>query len=354
MPSNNYTHRMKRLLELSDLFYGNPQRHWTTSELADRMKVSVDTIRDDLLILSTDGFVPIDTQGKTNQATWSLVPGTVPRLPELRLRYDQGVAIFIATRLLAQLHDDRIDAVRTAITAIVKIMPPELRESLIEVTRNVSEHGNNHTDLSTVFSTLSNSWLLRRKVRLTYEPPHKRVYQCTFAPYLIEPSAIGYTVYFIGHSDLPDQLRTYKLERIRHAELTDEPFVVPDDFDGPKLLQTAWRVMFGEGESSAHIKLRFSSEVSGRVRETRWHPSEHLTNTDAGLIWEADIGDITEIRPWIRGWGGNCEVLEPATLRTDLIREVHRMQRLYRLESQSQTDDKPDLSLLDDLLHTEE
>ena len=131
-------------------------------------------------------------------------------------------------------------------------------------------------------------------------------------------------------------------------ELTGETFTVPGDFNGPDLLRHAWRVMYGDGELS-HVKLRFSQFVARRVRETRWHPSEALTETADGLLWEADIGDITEIRPWVRGWGADCEALEPPSLRDELVREARRLTRLYDLEPRPSRAAGPDQSLLNDL-----
>jgi CRISPR-associated endonuclease/helicase Cas3 len=163
------------------------------------------------------------------------------------------------------------------------------------------------------------------------------------------PSGIGHTLYFIGFSDPPGELRTYKLERIRSAALTDDTFKVPDDFDGAALLQQAWGVMYGKDEP-IHIKLRFSQFVGRRVRETTWHMSQTLTDMPQGLIWEADIGDITEIRPWIRGWGADCEVLEPIGLRDEMIREVRRLALTYSI---SPSTPDVDHSLFSDLFGEE-
>ena len=139
---------------------------------------------------------------------------------------------------------------------------------------------------------------------------------------------------------------------MRHAELTKETFDIPDNFDGPALLRRAWGVMYGDGEA-AHVKLRFSQFVSKRVRETRWHPSETITELPNGLTWEADIGDVTEIRPWIRGWGADCEVLEPSALRADLIAETRRLEKLYGIEPKVASDEGIDQGLFDDLFGEE-
>jgi predicted DNA-binding transcriptional regulator YafY len=339
--------RASRLLTLQTVLLNQPGRKWRTREIADILGVSEDTAKRDMEHLSREGKVPLTTSGSTANFLWEVA--SVPTsLPPLRLDYAQGAALYAATRLLSQQQDERNDAVQRAILAIIAILPEALHPHLEGIVRQLATESGARGNLSGIFAALAQGWLRQRIVTLTYEPAHGAVYTCRFAPYLLEPSGIGYTLYFLGHSAPPGKLRTYKLERVRHAELTDEPFTIPADFDGPALLNRAWGVMYGDGEP-VHITVRFSHYVARRVRETRWHLSERVTETPEGLLWEADIGDITEIRPWIRGWGSDCEVLEPAALREEMLAEVRRMARRYGITFSDKRGDGPDQSLLDEL-----
>ncbi len=158
----------------------------------------------------------------------------------------------------------------------------------------------------------------------------RKSFECFFDPYLLEPSAIGRTIYVIGYSSLVKDIRTYKLERIQHAEPTSETFTISEKFKGPEMLQQAWGVMYGD-EEPVKVRLRFSSKVTPRVRETRWHPSQQINLTRDGCEWTAMIGETLEIEPWIRGWGGDCEVLEPAALRESMLLHLRRMIENYGL-----------------------
>jgi predicted DNA-binding transcriptional regulator YafY len=349
MPHEEGMVRASRLNALERLLLSQPHRAWRTKEIADHFAVSVDTTSDDLAELSLRGRVPLTTDGKGPSTRWILA-GTItaPPLPPLHLDYVQGAALYAAARLLSQQQDERNDAVRLALSQLVSVMPDALRPHLEALVTEVTPT-ESRANVSSIFSALSQGWLSRRIVRVSYEPPRSRSgYECRFAPYLLEPSGIGRTMYFIGHSDPPGALRTYKLERIRSAELTDEAFEIPPDYDGVALLRRAWGVMYGNGEPM-HLKLRFSQFVSKRVRETIWHTSQVLRETAEGLEWEAEIGDLTEIRPWIRGWGADCEVLEPSELRDEMIREVNRLQRRYGLSRTTLSDDEIDQTLLDAL-----
>ncbi len=352
MPEQDSSKRAERLVNLAFMLIKQPERKWTTSEIAELMHVSVDTAFRDLQDLSRTGAVPLRSDGTTKDFTWFLLPESQAELPPLRLEHAEGAAMYAATRLLSQLHDGQNDSVNAAILRLIGILPTPLRPHLEAIAKQLPQPENARVHLSKTFDALSQGWLLRRVVKLHYEPPHLTPYTCHFHPYLLEPSAIGRTLYFIGYSDPPQALRTYKLERVRYAELTKETFQIPEDFDGPALLRRAWGVMYGDGEA-AHVKLRFTQFVSKRVRETRWHPSEVITEHPDGLTWEADIGDVTEIRPWIRGWGADCEVLEPASLREELTREAQRLSKLYGIEQKGTSGTGIDQSLFDDLFGEE-
>lgn len=352
MPEQDSHKRAERLVKLVMMLIRQPERKWTTNEIAELMHVSVDTAFRDLQDLGRTGAVPLSSDGTRKAFIWFLLPESQAELPPLRLEYAEGAAMYAATRLLSQLHDGRNDSVNAAILHLIGVLPTPLRPHLETIARQLPQPEAARAHLSKIFDALSQGWLLRRVVKLHYEPPHINPYTCYFAPYLLEPSAIGRTLYFIGYSNPPQALRTYKLERVRYAELTKEEFEIPEDFDGPALLRKAWGVMYGDGEA-AHVKLRFTQFVSKRVRETRWHPSEDVTELPGGLTWEADIGDVTEIRPWIRTWGADCEVLEPADLREEMMAEARRLARLYGIESKRASGDGPDQSLLDDLFGEE-
>jgi len=298
MPADDTFKRATRLMQLERMLLSEPTRAWRTREIADRLGVSEDTARRDLEDVSREGRTPLYNEGAGPSFVWKLSPDTQIKLPPLHLSYAQGAALYAAARLLSQQQDERNDVVHAALNNLVSILPPSLRPHLeaFVVGLGLSEGRSNVTS---IFETLAQAWLSQRIVSLIYEPPHMKPYSCRFAPYLLEPSGIGRTIYFIGQSDPPGALRTYKLERVRQADLTDEAFDVPADFNGVELLRRAWGVMYGDDEP-AHVKLRFSQFVSQRVRETIWHPSQKLTETPEGLIWEADIGDVTEAAETIR------------------------------------------------------
>jgi predicted DNA-binding transcriptional regulator YafY len=159
-------------------------------------------------------------------------------------------------------------------------------------------------------------------------------------PYLLEPSGIGFTTYVIGHVDPPGALRTFKLERIQEASLTDQLFTIPTDFSGLDVLQSAWSIIYGE--ALIEIVLRFHPSVVDRVLETQWHTSQHTQRDPEKpgyLIWSVQVADTVDIMPWIRGWGADVEVLAPEELRQEVAGEAARLARIYGADQNREQDE---------------
>ncbi len=341
MPISDAYNKTERLHELLLLFRNHPTRRLRTPEIASWLGVSEDTARRYLQGLSSTGQLPVTKDGQF----WVLVEGAVVELPSIRLDVAEAAALFVSARLLSQIHDERNQSVLRALLKLVEAFPPSLavhQRAMIDMAR---ERQQNQPDRSAIFEAIARGWASHRKVRLFYAPPRLKPFECVFEPYLLEPSGIGRTIYVLGRSTPPGELRTFKLERITYAELLGkETFAIPDDFDGPALLKRAWGVMYGD-EEVVEVRLRFSPEVEKRVRETLWHPSQNISDTPDGCEMTVQIGDLVEIENWIRGWGADCEVQAPQALRETMMKHARRLAHIYGVVAQLPTTppDEPDM-----------
>ncbi len=345
MPISDAYNKTDRLHQVQLLFWNNPGRRLRTREIADKLEVSEDTAHHYLTELSSSGRLPL-TKDKWY---WQLAEGAKYELLPMKLNLAEGTALYLAARLLTQIHDERNTHVLSALTKLISAMPGTITTHLHEIVDLARERQKGQEDTSAIFESLALGWATHRKVRLIYAPPHRKTFESLFSPFLLEPSAIGRTFYAIGYSNPPDALRTFKMERIEFAELTQETFEVPADFDGPALLSRAWGVMYGD-EELVEVRLRFSHWVTKRVKETLWHPSQQIVETAEGCEWTAQIGDTLEIENWIRGWGSDCEVLAPQELREKMVKEARRLAHMYGVTPKSTPPDEPDMGLLSRIL----
>lgn len=69
------------------------------------------------------------------------------------------------------------------------------------------------------------------KVHLPHQMEDGKVFEYDFAPYFIEPYAVGRTLHVIGWREPPGAVRTFKVERIRTVTLLENTaYEIPSDF----------------------------------------------------------------------------------------------------------------------------
>jgi proteasome accessory factor B len=180
-----------------------------------------------------------------------------------------------------------------------------------------------------VLEQITRAWAERRVVRLWYRSPRSgQLRQRDLAPYFLEVSGPAYSCYVIGYDAWAKELRTFKLDRLERAQMLDQGYAIPPEFDAGAYLADSWGIMRGAGLTE--VVLQFSPQVAALVQERIWHPSQMIDElADGGLLLTVRVSDPREMRPWIRSWGADVEVLEPILLRNQMTDEVRRLAALY-------------------------
>jgi predicted DNA-binding transcriptional regulator YafY len=297
----------------------------TSQEIAGQLNLERRTVDNYLAELETEGRVYKESK------YWLALPYDAIALRRLEPSPEEAVALYLAVRLLVKQADKSNEVAETMLYKLAQILGDDLRlgEDIIQATKSLAERPL-ETNYQGIFKTIVRGYIYRRLVQITYAPYQGRMFETTIAPYLLEPSGIGYSTYVIGHSSSVNDLRTYKMERIQRAQLLRDGFEIPQDFPGIDILRNAWAIY--HGEAVVHVILRFSPQVARRVRETTWHPSQRLVRDperDGFIQLHLDIADTTDLKPWIRGWGAACEVLEPVSLHQEVAGEVRQLARAY-------------------------
>lgn len=320
---------------------------FTQAEIARRCQVHRSTVSRLVDSMITSGIpVRYDDEGRLSIERTAYIS-------TLHLRLHEAVALFLAGRLLARYSDKpnvhTVEALEKLGITLHGSMPALGQHITATSSALRARLPKQASDYQRMLEKLTESWARGTKVQIWYRSlGGRRAFQHTFAPYVLEPSGIGFSVYTIGMAEPPGKLRTRKLERIERILSTDEPFEVPPDFDPNALLAGAWSIWFDADDQPTTVTLRFSgAQAVRRMVETLWHPSQRVEqDSDGRLIWTADIDEPQEMLPWIRGWGADCEVLEPQTLRETLMGEIRRHMRVYGLHRQERDAAGPDTDLL--------
>lgn len=322
MAEDRIMSKAARLQKIVHLLYRNPHG-LTTQELATFCGVTARTIQRDLKELQEAG-IPVWHDEDTGRYT--IIKGYY--LPPIHFNLYEASALYLAARLLARYSDEHNPIIVLALAKLAGAMPEAIAAHIHHTIRSLAYRTENRT-FARVLEIVALGWATGRKVRIWHQAAgSENVHEYLFSPYFLEPSSVGYATYTIGYSSWFDDIHTFKLERICKAQLTEETFEIPEDFDGAELLGSAWGVMFGD--EVEEVVLRFSPDVTRRVKESIWHSSQMREDCDdGGCILRVRVAHPLEMKPWVRGWGADCEVLSPEWLREEIGEEMRRAAEVY-------------------------
>ncbi len=284
------------------------------------------TIQRDLSALQSDLDVPLTQKGDR----YGIMEGYV--LPPVSFSLYEAMALFLISRLILRQTDESNPHIQTALTKLSSVLPGELSERLKKNSRDLDGKAANPHYIH-IYEQVAVAWATRRRMRILYQSLRStEAKEWLLDPYLVEMTGVGYSAYVIGMArrEELEQLTTFKLDRIREAELLEHSFGVPEGLDLEGLLSSSWGVWWGE---ETEVKLRFSPDVARRVKESIWHPTQVIEDLqDGGCLLTVRVGNTLEMTPWIRGWGPDVEVLAPQELRDDFCGWAERLHRMYEVK----------------------
>lgn len=324
------TTKAERLLQIEALLLQHPEG-LTQADIARRLGVHRSTVYRYLPDL--DRFSVYETPDG------SLAIDRDHYLTNVRLTLHEAMAFHLAARLMANRTDKHNPHAASALRKLslaLDRLAPFVAEHLATSADVMDDQSRRHDPVYVeILENLTRAWSVGRKVSLKHQMPDQRVFTYTFAPYFIEPYAVGRTTHVIGWREPPGALRTFKIERIKAITMLDKTYEIPDHFSPQQILEDAWGIWYTEQEPT-EIVLRFHPRVAHRVRETKWHRSEMVEErSDGSLIWRAEVAEAREMIPWIRGWGADVEVMAPAELRDELAAEARRLALVYGIDEAS-------------------
>lgn len=313
--------KAERLEEMKRLYI---QRAYSDIEMAERLEVDRTTVYRDRMDLTGEYPVEPDEQGRYH----------IPRaklISEIKLNLHEALTLYLAGRKTSRQTRFHQPHTVNAVEKLAATLRQPMTERLLKSAEGLMRQEKNPEKVK-IIETITQAWVEQRKARIEYQALGREgLTRHTISPYIIEPSVWSDSVYVIARSDFNDQIFTFKMDRILSAALSGETFEIPESFNDEQLLKHAWGIWVADREPVT-VKLRFNASAARRVRESIWHPLEVVTDTeDGGCLWSVDIAEWREMLPWIRGWGADCEALEPEGLREALEKEVKKMAEVYKV-----------------------
>ena len=307
--------------------YAEPGRGFTDQEMGERFGVGREAIfkrrkklrdeyGDDFFIETERGRYRIDSR---------------TFISNIKVSWEEALILYLATRRLSR--NTRLPSypVQNALSKLATALYKPMTERLVKVAANVPEHPEEKRRAE-ILTTLIRGWSEQYKVHIRYHPLRDdKVTKHTICPYLIEPSPWSDSIYIVAKTNVWDGIVPFQLERIEKATFSTEPFTIDSKFEEETLFQYAWGI-WASNKTPEVVRLKFTGpEAIRRLQESVWHPEQEISDLDerGHVIWQAPIAEPKEMLPWIRGWGADCKVLAPESLRRMLEREARRLAELY-------------------------
>jgi predicted DNA-binding transcriptional regulator YafY len=279
----------------------------TAAELAEELEISVATARRDLEALSTAGIPVYPQPGRGGG--WSLVGGSRTDLSGLTATEAQ--ALFLLVGPAAAVAPEAKAALRKLVQALPDTFRADAEAAASAVVIDPSRWGEHSKDTPDLVKTLQTAVVRRRQVQITYSGNERMI-----APWgLVSKDDIWY---LIAGTDKGQ--RTFRVDRIAEAEVTDEEADRPEDFD----LAEAWEKVVQEMEKRRSL-------VEARVLiATRFVPilrdqfgrhcevEEELPDGRSRVRLAAHIP--IGIAQHLAGWGAMVEVLDSEPVKAELAR----------------------------------
>ena len=179
--------------------------------------------------------------------------------------------------------------------------------------------------LATVMEAMKKSKLLEITYK-GYWSEHEHTFPV--APYCVK--LFRQRWYLVGNSVHEDIIRIYALDRVLEAQLSDEAFKYPKQFNPEKYFKHYFGIIHDDDCPLETVKLKVSHDQANYLRSLPLHPSQkELVHTGEYSIFSVEVRPTFDFQQELLWNGDAVEVMEPLWLREEMAGMVKRMWNNY-------------------------
>jgi proteasome accessory factor C len=239
----------------------------------------------------------------------------------VRLVVPEALALLLALSRLDRREHPYRDAVRRLQAKIREALGPEAAVELEKAERAIrmgEQTGGGR------IRQLRDAMAQCRELRITYWSAHRSALsERVIRPYGM--TEFGGDWYVVAHDSTRDKAISFRVDRIRDAELLDSEYEIPDDFD----IQS-WRdasdFTAPPGRTAARVLFRGMGARFAREQLPRRVVKEL---PDGSLLARVTVRSEAWFISWLLPFGSDAEVIEPAELRETMSATCRRILEFY-------------------------
>lgn len=294
----------------------------TYRELADESDVDKRTIQRDLKDLLEAGFIITEEVRDRGKKYFKLEKNN---LPPLNFSTDEIIALTFIEGIISPLEGTPYkEAFQKTLNRIRTTLPEPMQAFLKRAGAAYYPHHRGQKALISpeIFETAHRAIEEHKVCNITYHAittEQTKTYPITPFRFLYYHN--GY--YLLCRNPDYDNLLRLAAERIQDLEITSQTFEPPDDLDIENRIQQAFGITL---EDPIDVKIRFSAWQARYIKQRIWHPSQKIEELDDGkIILSFQASGFYDIKSWILSHGADAKVLEPASLRKEIIEELKKI-----------------------------
>ncbi|WP_459555321.1 helix-turn-helix transcriptional regulator [Lacunimicrobium album] len=302
----------------------------TVKELEAQHEIHEKTIRRDLIFLREIGFPLQETTYAHGLKRWQCQPTAL----EGQLSFDlsEVLSLYLSRRLLEPLAGTMFwTSLRSAFKKIRASLTEEgiaYLEQLQQVLhvlpgRTTDYEGREQMidDLMVAIEDQRFALILYHSLSAT-EP----------VEYEVAPYGMVYdrgTLYLIAKSSSHEEVRTFKIDRIRDVEFSQLKFQKPKEFCLVNYHAQSFGIFREEGPAE-HVVLKFHPDAARHLQEHRYHTTQHVhLERDGWAKVTFELIVSPEFRSWLLSFGPRVIVVAPKGLREGIQKDLEAALRAY-------------------------
>jgi predicted DNA-binding transcriptional regulator YafY len=279
--------------------------------LARELEVSSKSIHRDLEFMRDRLELPVQFDARRNGYYYTEEVGS---FPTVQITEGELFALLLAEKALQQYRGTTFEKpLLSAFRKISATLPDTVSFNLSDWGESISFRFSAEPVLDLrVFDELARATARRQQLLLAYRKPGREEAELRKVdPYHL--ANINGEWFLFAFCHLRQDIRTFAPARIASITRTGQSFCRPADFSLQDRLSLSFGVRSGEGEHD--IRIIFSKQAAGYIREKIWHSSQRIVQMPDGRIeLHLRLSSLEEIQRWVLGWGGHAVVLYPPEL----------------------------------------
>jgi predicted DNA-binding transcriptional regulator YafY len=177
-----------------------------------------------------------------------------------------------------------------------------------------------------------NSIIEKKAIKLHYKNFGESTSVRVVSPYMLKEYRNNwYMIAYAHETKRPGKTLLHRLSRIIDIEESNEAFIQDNDFDGNKYFKYTLGVFHKHSEDPIDVKLKIKGKgIIKLLSEDRIHPTQEMIPTaEEECVLQMRVFNTPELKTLIMGYGKRIEVIEPASLRTEIINDLNDCIKQY-------------------------